>query len=229
MQYRSSSGTAVFDEYGTAAVAVILPQDTPPGEAVLTVTGTTTGTETMVPITVFAPEPVPSSVTATADDMVYGTDGEVVATVTPAAAAGEVEVFDGATSLGSAPVTAGVANITIDGTALDVGSHVLDVRYSGGFGFEPSETTVTIDVAKAIPTMTITRSPAEVAVKSGKVTLTVDVSADGYEPEGIAEFEIGPFRKRGTVTIDIVYFGDEHTLGAEGTTAVTVVKKKPEG
>ncbi|MEJ7561280.1 MAG: 5'-nucleotidase C-terminal domain-containing protein, partial [Ilumatobacteraceae bacterium] len=238
-------GTAVFDEYGTAAVTVTLPQNTPPGEVVLTVTGTTTGTETMVPITVSAPEPVPSSVTATAADMVYGTDGEVVATVTPAAATGEVEVFDGETSLGSAPVTAGVASITIDGTALEIGSHVLDVRYSGGPGFEPSETTVQIDVAKATPTMTISRSPAEVAVRSGKVTLTVDVSAEGYQPggvvgayvtgnlvglgtvspEGVAEFEVGPFRKRGTVTIDIVYFGDEHTLGAEGTTTVTVVKK----
>ncbi len=48
-------------------------------------------------------------------------------------------------------------------------------------------------------------------------------------PEGVAEFEVGPFRKRGTVTIDIVYFGDEHTLGAEGTTSVTVVRKMPEG
>ncbi len=81
------------------------------------------------------------------------------------------------------------------------------------------------------------------------MTLTVDVSAEGYEPggvvgayvtgalvglgtvspEGVAEFEVGPFRKRGTVTIDIVYFGDEHTLGAEGTTSVTVVRKMPEG
>jgi predicted extracellular nuclease/2',3'-cyclic-nucleotide 2'-phosphodiesterase (5'-nucleotidase family) len=52
-------GTAVFDEYGTAAVTVTVPAGTPNGPAVLKVTGTTTGTTFEVPITVATPAPTP--------------------------------------------------------------------------------------------------------------------------------------------------------------------------
>ena len=43
-------GTAVFDEYGTASVDVVLPAGTPGGGAVLTVTGLSTGTAVTVPL-----------------------------------------------------------------------------------------------------------------------------------------------------------------------------------
>ncbi len=53
-------GTAVFDEYGTASVDVVLPAGTPGGGAVLTVTGLTTGTTVTVPLATRPPRPWPA-------------------------------------------------------------------------------------------------------------------------------------------------------------------------
>ncbi|AEG45625.1 bifunctional UDP-sugar hydrolase/5'-nucleotidase [Isoptericola variabilis] len=50
-------GTAAFDELGTAAVSVVLPEDLEPGTAVLTLSGAATGTEVTVPVEVVEPHP----------------------------------------------------------------------------------------------------------------------------------------------------------------------------
>ena len=112
-------GTAVFDEYGTASVHVTLPGDTPVGEAVLTVTGLTTGTSVRVPVQVAQ---TTSTVSATADPMVYGTPGSVEVSVAPPNSTGSVEVLNGADVLGQATLTDGAATVTIAGTALQPGS-----------------------------------------------------------------------------------------------------------
>lgn len=56
-------GTAVFDEYGTAAVAATVPAGTSNGPAVLKVIGNNTGTTFEVPITVATPAPTPDPTT----------------------------------------------------------------------------------------------------------------------------------------------------------------------
>ncbi len=50
-------GTAVYDQYGAAAVDVVLPEDAPAGNVTLSLVGATTGTESQVVIAVDGGEP----------------------------------------------------------------------------------------------------------------------------------------------------------------------------
>jgi 5'-nucleotidase len=236
-------GTAVYDEYGTASVDVVLPAGTPGGGAVLTVTGLTTGTTVTVPL---ATEKSASTVSATADDMVYGTDGSVTVTVTPSGATGEVTLLDGTTELGHATLSGGTAEIAIPGTALEVGSHALTVEYAGDASHLPSTGTVTVDVEKAQPTVTVTANPSTVKVKKGTSRLDVTVAAAGFTPGGFAaayyngellayapvtggkvSLTVGPFDTIGAKSIQVRYYGDQHTLSADKTATVTVQKATP--
>ena len=67
-------GTDVFDENGKASVSFTLPAGLPAGEQVLTVTGVTTGTTALLPITVSVPDPAVSTTTlsASAKEQTFG-------------------------------------------------------------------------------------------------------------------------------------------------------------
>jgi hypothetical protein len=62
-------------------------------------------------------------------DIKEGNKITLTATITPAAASGTVDFKDGATPLGTAPVTAGQAMLSV--ATLDPGSHTLTAEYSG--------------------------------------------------------------------------------------------------
>lgn len=79
------------------------------------------------------------STTALASDInpsAHGTKVTFTVTVTPAGATGTVELFDGATSLGVQPVTAGVATFSI--ATLANGSHSMTAVYGGDECYDPS-------------------------------------------------------------------------------------------
>jgi 5'-nucleotidase len=225
-----------FDDQGKAAVSVTLPEGTPSGRAVLTLTGETTGTTATVPIEVEAAAPVPTSVSATAEDIPYGTEGTVEVQVTSERPlSGTVEVRDGDEVLGSAEVASdGSATVTLPRRSLPVGTHDLAVVYSGDAANEGSSGTVRVRVVRAVPKMVIDVDPNRVTTRT-PVDLTVWLSAPGqtitgkvwvrYDKKsqvrwlrnGRAEFDLGRFHKAGNHTVWVAYSGSE--------TATPVVRK----
>jgi YVTN family beta-propeller protein len=89
---------------------------------------------------------------------------------------GTVQFFDGATSLGSGTVTAGVA--TLATAALTLGSHDITAVYSGDANFGGSASAVLTEVIAAsnpVPVAT-SLSPASATAGGGAFTLTVNGS-----------------------------------------------------
>ena len=182
--------------------------------------------------------------TATGGPASYGTDWTAHVTVSPAAATGTVEVLDGTTSLGTATLTNGAADITISGTALQPGDHTLTVRYLGDAEHAPSEGSLQVEVAKAVSTTTLDIEPDEAVVGQDRITLTATVAATGVTPTGqvvfsangveigsapvtggIATLKIGPAPIVGTVDVTAAYQGDATTAASTSDPEpLTVVK-----
>ncbi len=191
-----------------------------------------------------------TSVTATAADLAYGTDGTVTATVTSdGPATGVVEVLNGGDRLGSADVVDGTARVTIPGTALTPGTYTLTVRYLGDEQHDPSATTVTLRVTKATPQLTATPQSRELQVRKDSTTINVTVAANGVVPTGYvllvdeagtvvswaslsggkAVLRTGTFDTTGTKHFEVRYLGDDLVSAGSTTTSVDVVKGKPKG
>ncbi|MFC7485589.1 ExeM/NucH family extracellular endonuclease [Knoellia sp. CPCC 206453] len=236
-------GTAVFDEYGTASVDVVLPASASPGVQRLQIVGVQTGTQTSVPITVIQ---AGSSVSATAAQITYGAAGSVVANVTPSDATGTVTVSLGANVIGSAALSGGTANVALAAKSLEPGTHVLTVAYSGDVSHEGSSTTVSVTVVKAVSTVTATASKTTLQKNKDTTTLTITVAATNVTPtgtvnvlvdgasrnailnaNGTATIVLGPFSSIGTKSILLTYAGDAHVASDTFTTSVTVVNGKP--
>jgi len=77
-----------------------------------------------------------SSVASNRTPATYGQSVTFTATVSPSSATGTVTFYDGATSLGSAVVSSGVA--TISTTALSAGSHSITAGYGGDSSYSAS-------------------------------------------------------------------------------------------
>ena len=238
------------DEAGTANVSVTLPDNTASGVRNLTVTGLTTGTTTTVPVTVAPPAPASSTVAATADPITYGVNGSVHVTVTSAnPPTGDVSILDGGTVVGTGTLSGGEADITIPGTALEVGGHSLTVSYAGSsFGGdvinEPASTTLFLNVVKAVPVVSAVPDATSLVVDQGTTTIPVTVTAPGFVPTGVviayvdgqavsfgildggaATLTVGPFDTVGPEVVTVKYFGDDHTtVATKNTAAIDIVK-----
>jgi hypothetical protein len=192
------------------------------------------------------PERVATTTTATAEPMTYGTDGTVHVTVTPVTTSGEVTVLDGSEIVATGTVTAGSADVTIDGEALGVGRHTLTVRYAGDSAHQPSEGTVSVEVAKAVSSTSASTSPRPIRVATGTSTVRVSVDAGRVAAtgtvvavvggkvldtatlvDGSATLEVGPFRDTGVKTVEIRYSGDGQVAASSATVSVRVVKGGP--
>lgn len=164
-----------FDETGTASVTVTLPAGTPAGARDLIIEGTSTGTTTTVPITV-APTPV---VVAPATTVAWGAAGTANVTVTGNAGAptGKVEVFDGATKLGEAPVGGtGTADVPLPALSVTPGVKTLTAAYSGDGTYDPVSATFALTVQRAATTVT---APDAAATAGSNAAVEVAVSAPG--------------------------------------------------
>ena len=190
-----------------------------------------------------------SSVSATAGDLVYGTDGTVTATVTSdSPATGTVELRDGDTVVGSAPVTDGTATITVPGTALQPGAHTLTVAYLGDDRNLPSSSSLEVTVAKAASTVTATASPTRLQAKKDGSTVSVTVGATGVAPtgrvelyvdgvlrdsadlsDGTATLRTGTFSSTGEKQVEVRYLGDDHVSAGSASLVLTVVHGKVKG
>ena len=133
----------------------------------------------------------------------------VTATVTGNAPTGTVEFFDGATSLGTAPVIAGSAQVTVP--SLTAGAHTLTAVYGGdaaNVGATSDEVVVT--ASKTAATASTSLTPAEPLV-GGSITVTVTVS--GRNPTGTVE-----------VFVDGVSAGTANVVNGKATLQVTAAK-----
>src|SRR5262249_12807096 len=129
-----SSGTVTFNlstlSVGAHSLTAVYPGDGTHGgstSSVVTHTVNQAGTTTSL-----ASAPNPST---------FGESVTLTASVTldppgPESPSGTVEFFDGASSLGSAPVSAGSAQLST--SSLTVGVHSLTAHYSGDSSFDPS-------------------------------------------------------------------------------------------
>ncbi len=185
-----------------------------------------------------------TSTTASAGSMTYGTDGSVTATVTShRPVTGEVQVLEGSTVLGTGTLSGGSVTVSIPGRSLEVGSHTLSVRYLGNSENAPSRTSVTLQVSKAVSTMSASASPSTMKFKKDTSTVSVSVSATGVRPtgavtayvdgvlagtatlaDGTASIVVGPFDSVGEKTVTLRYEGDAHVSTASTTTTVLVTR-----
>jgi 5'-nucleotidase len=143
-------GTAVFDEYGTADVKVILPADTPVGEAVLTVTGVTTGTSVPVTVSVNKADSVTTATASPATVRVKKDSSTIQVSVTASGATptGTVEAYLGGERLAKAVLVNGKAILEVE-PFNTVGTKEIDVRYLGDSQVAASSDTATVVVVKS--------------------------------------------------------------------------------
>lgn len=204
-------------------------------------TRTVTVTVTARPV----PQPTATTVTGTDTSVQWAKAGSVAVSVSPTAATGTVELLDGTTRVGSASLSGGSASIVLAARSLEVGQHVLVVKYLGSATHAPSQGTVTVTVTKARPKVRVDEpSP----VRAGeKAKVRVDVSADGYVPTGKVEIVLKQGSKRivvrktlirgdsvawikvtkqGSWKVRVTYLGDEHTLAGEDSTTLKVSPRR---
>lgn len=119
--------------------------------------------------------------TAQAGDAV-AVEAKVTATGEPVVPTGEVELFDGATSLGRVPLVDGIASKDL--TSLAAGTHSLTATYLPDVGLTTSASTAaTVTVERAASTVTLTSSGSPTGGGQA-VSFQVAVSGGGSVPTG---------------------------------------------
>src|SRR5205085_4219310 len=107
-----------------------------------------------------------------ADPSPCGATVTLTASVTPTSATGNVQFMDGATALGSAPVTAGSATLPANG--LVVGGHLLTALYSGEAHYAPiASPTLAQTVTLAASAVTLASDANPSVFGGGVLTATV--------------------------------------------------------
>lgn len=188
--------------------------------------------------------PVDSTTTATAPGIRYGTVPTVDVTVTAdPTATGVVEVREGGVLRGSGTLVDGAVSVSLSRLAMRPGSHSLTVSYLGNATTNPSSTTVTLQVAKARPTMATSVAPDRIVVNRTRARVTVTMSSPAVTPNGVVRIRSGgsligegtlsngrvvitldPFRSVGTKQLKVRYNGDANHEAVVETIPVTVVR-----
>jgi len=202
-------GTSIVDEYGTAAVSVVLPAGTPAGQQELLVTGNVTGTTARVPLTVSAPAATVLLTTSPAGQ-VYGSSTRVTLTATVSVSGGgvpdgQLEFRAGDTLLGSRPLSGGIATYQLPANT-QAGTLTVTARYPGTAtiaGADSNPVTVTVEQARSTSVLVATRTdyrqgaflPAilvgAVALNNGQVPRgRIDILRDG-QVVGSAQVSFG--------------------------------------
>jgi hypothetical protein len=156
-----------------------------------------------------------TSVMSAVNPSVVGESVTLTATVSPAASGG-VEFFDGVTSLGTQPVTAGSAALVT--SALALGSHSITAVYSGDADYSGSTSAAHSHAVNAAATATSVGSAPNPSVVGESVTLTASVAAS---PPG-----------SGTPTGSVEFFDGVTSLGSQplsGGSALLVTSGLPLG
>ena len=183
----------------------------------------------------------PTVLTTSPNPSTAGSNVVLTATVSPSSASGSVEFFDGAASLGSAPVVGGVASLST--SSLSVGNHALTATYSGDATHAGSTSSVvTQTVNKIVTSTTLQANPNPVVVGDPAVfTATVSPSSatgsveffDGATSLGSAPV-VGGVASLSTSTLSLgnhtvtATYGGDSTHTASTSAAVALGVKQPD-
>lgn len=150
---------------------------------------------------------------------------------------GEVVVTAGSTTLASAPVVDGAAQVSLP--VLPGGRHELVVAYDGGGAGGATSTPVTVDVARVTSTTSVTTTTAPTATRGAVLEARV---ASAVPPTGTVEARLGsrllargavsdgvarvalPVLPAGTHTVTVTYRGDVSSAPSTTSTRLVVVK-----
>ena len=144
-----------------------------------------------------------TSIGATPSPSVCGGAVTLTANVSPGSATGDVEFFDGVTSLGTAPVSGGVATLSV-AAGLAAGDHTLNATFTASGCFDPSS-------APGFA-QSVARAPAS-------VVLTTDVNPSSWDQPVTFTATVTPATATGTVTFNdsLAVLGTAPVIGGVAT------------
>jgi hypothetical protein len=181
-----------------------------------------------------------STLTSSVNPSLPGTSVTFTDTLVPSGATGTVTFTSGSTTLGTSPVSGGVATFT--SSTLPLGSNLITATYSGDGNYNSSVATLTQTVAKATTTVTVSTSGPSTFGQSVTITASVPAGPTGTITITSGGVTLGSgtiTSSNGTVTVttstlpagsDLItatYGGDTTTASATGTTTQTVSKASP--
>jgi hypothetical protein len=178
-----------------------------------------------------------ATLTSSVNPATFGQSVALTATVSPAAATGIVQFFDGAASLGAATLAGGAASLST--SALIAGAHALTVVYSGDTNYSASASAALSEsVAKAATTATL-RSSVNPSNVGQSVTFTASISPatatgtiqfmDGTTALGTITVSGGTASlavatlTAGSHTVSAIYSGAANYLGGTSTAVMQSV------
>ncbi len=126
-----------------------------------------------------------TTVASSAPTSTYGQPVTFTATVTPSAATGTVEFFDGGSSLGTAALNGGSASLTT--STLAVGPHSITAAYNGDTSHTGSTSSSVTQTVNAVATATALTSSLDPSVFGQSVTFTATVNPSSG-PTGTVQF-----------------------------------------
>ena len=232
-------GTVIASGAGVASLDVALPADAALGARTFSAAGAGSGRKAAVDLTVLAKTTTTLVMAPTAPAIKQAVT--LTATVT-GASTGTVEFFDGAASLGTAPVTSGTATKSVPSGFL-AGSHSLTATYAETatagastsnaltFSLVKGATTTVLGLS-ALSTSYGTGGTGTIAVSSadgGSVTLTVGgtptvLPLDGT---GSASFTLPASLAVGSYPISVEYAGTDTVAPSSTSATYTVTKAEP--
>ena len=249
----AAAGTVTFTVDGAASAPVALVT----GEASFTATGLGVGSHIVIAAysgdaTYVASTSAPfaqgvgralttTTVSSDINPSDLGQQVTFTATVAPAAATGTVEFFDGATSLGAAPLSAGSASFAI--TSLAVGTHSITAAYSGDIDYAASSSTAITQTVNQVATSIVVVGSPNPSILGQSVTFTATLSASAATGS-VEFFDNGVSLGSGTVStgsatlstaglavgdhpITATYGGDATYLGSTSAALTQTVNKVP--
>lgn len=161
---------------GTIPLIAVCRDDMGLGVGKFRTTLTLTGDSTNLTWSVPAPEPLGSGVTQTTTSLtgaVQGADLVLQATVAPASAAGTVAFSEGGTSLGSAPVSGGTAQVTVPAPASGAHTYAATFTPTDSAAYGTSTTTYAVTVALDAATGQLVLTVPAAPVVDGALTFSV--------------------------------------------------------
>ena len=245
-------GTAISDEYGTAAATFQVPEGARLGRHTLAFEGNVTGTYAEVDLQVRTSSAV--TATATPTSVVQGSGSSTIAvevTSTGDVPTGTVAAMLGDEVIGGAQLVDGKADVPV-GPFDSAGTKSITVHYYGDEANDAASTTVDLTVTpapvveKATPTLSATVVPDTVKVKKDGATVSLAVTKASGTPTGAvialvdgavvgaaelaagkADIALAPFDSVGTHKVTLKYFGDDTTKAGTSTVDVVVTKARP--
>lgn len=193
-----------------------------------------------------SPAPTTTTVGSSLNPSTLGDSVTLVATVSPSAASGSVEFFDGATSLGAIALSGGSASLTT--STLSAGSHAISAVYSGDSTHATSTSATLTQVVNGplvSTTASLTSSPNPSTFGQGVSLVTTVIPSSGttaptgtvtfsegatvlgtgsLDSHGLATFVTSSLAV-GTHTISARYAGDSTYSGSSSNTVSQTVTK----